>query len=440
MLTGQKYGEGDSHANNLEQSAQNPDLAANSANPAVKPTLISQTFDFDELVLFESLSATGKTLVSGLVNSGNYQPDVLRRALVHIAQTSDDAAPSEVVNGESLQSILTGKPMQDEALAALFADRITQIGGVLTYEGRTYVRLSDYLEQVTNSEEGIEAFRQQLSDIATQYMLSRKFQAITEPSKDQKVYDLHSGIALMVSRVGRYKERPVPNPEKPVPLDMLENPFQPEGYQMLMEASASIAEIDSLREWITRLQFMNTTMVQMNANLKLMLDNRGEVMEVMKAKLEEYEELIPQLKAKIPTQKAPEHSNALTHSFRVNTHHKGTSQAEILFFALTEYRDSRRKQYQEGIQEGEFENAYVDFDDYQTAQNILDELQLSSIDLANQNYLAGFYRGDDERFRANRLTDQRFYQKEYQAFLAQHGISSTEEKTDDSTPSGPADE
>ena len=106
------------------------------------------------------------------------------------------------------------------------------------------------------------------------------------------------------------------------------------------------------------------------------------------------------------------------------------SQAEILFFALTEYRDSRRQQYEEGIREGEFDGAFTDINDAQVAQNILDELQMSAFELASQNYAAGHYKGNDERFRSEKATEAAWHEKEYNEFLALHQALPEEPESD----------
>ena len=72
-----------------------------------------------------------------------------------------------------------------------------------------------------------------------------------------------------------------------------------------MHDPASFTSVDQLQEWVARLQFINSAVIEMNANLKDMSEHRQELIDVMKAKLEEYEELIPRLKAKIPVEKAP---------------------------------------------------------------------------------------------------------------------------------------
>ena len=194
----------DQNGSPIEQTGENSPQTA-------RPTLFAEVFTFEELVIFNGLSDVGKTSISALVNSGHYQPDQLKRALLHIAQTPDSVSPSDVVNGESLASILMGKPDLEEALTETLAHPITQISGVLTHDGRTYVRLTDYLEQVTNSEAGAEAFRSELVGIISQYFSSAKYLACIDPDKEQKVTELHHGISLLVARVARHKTKSVPD-------------------------------------------------------------------------------------------------------------------------------------------------------------------------------------------------------------------------------------
>ncbi|MBD2757170.1 hypothetical protein [Spirosoma validum] len=107
MTTVQSYGEGDSHANNLEQSAQKPDLTANSANPAVSADTPAATSALSEFLKSPKLSEFNRTLLEHMKKSGASDELVLKtgqRLHEHFptqVPTKPAPKPKEPVSGDT---------------------------------------------------------------------------------------------------------------------------------------------------------------------------------------------------------------------------------------------------------------------------------------------------------------------------------------------------
>lgn len=78
---------------------------------------------------------------------------------------------------------------------------------------------------------------------------------------------------------------------------------------------------------------------------------------------------------------------ALAYDLTVSTNSNyGTSKNDVLFFALMGYRDSQLKNMLTQIKDGETEEAYDAFNDFNTATALLDDMVLGLSNLAQINY------------------------------------------------------
>lgn len=244
----------------------------------------------------------------------------------------------------------------------------------------------------------------------------------------------------------------LPNQPAIMPGDIEENPYQHQAHETLMFNPANYTDVGRLQSWIGKLQTMsinlNVTLGAYNriiasqerygeAQEKLAeqqasrLDTMDRIEKNLQRQLEIKDQEIQSLRAKIPGESVPTESAALKHRFSILTPYRGTSQSEILLFALQEYRDSRKQMFEQELTSGysDVDSAYNAYQDYQGAQDILDELHFSALNLAENNRNAAYYKGRDSFYFEQNGIKPRFHDQQVAEFARIHGLSTGSDET-----------
>lgn len=122
--------------------------------------------------------------------------------------------------------------------------------------------------------------------------------------------------------------------------------------------------------------------------------------------------------------KRSQSSLTANHGLSVNARY-GTSKANVLIFAITEYRESRVEECNKYIRSGDFQNAYENHRDAEAAYTILLELALDLSALADKNYWASISQAPD--------LSEHEQNAHYESWLKEHvGMVPGKQETDSS--------
>ena len=402
MSTGQKYsGEGED-ATQPVQNGSSIEQTVNSDPQAAKPTLLSETFSFDELVIFNELSDTAKSLVSGLVNSGQYQPETLKRALRHISQTPDTAPPSDEFNGESLQSILSEKT---EPIFTIEGSRGAKVRPIV-------IEMPAFMCWHLQSPDRAHALIGAIERVFSEFRRSKAAEKFEDDLNQSLAY---SALGLeLVEMMEKAASQRLGSFEKDTNLDWLHKlpelaTGDPELDQapILADDPTSCTDLNKLQEWVIALQNMGRLQQKFNTTLQALTTEYKEraviedtLCEGLKRQIDALEQQLGASQKKA-VREQQERDVPSAHSYIDLTLYLTDgyeSEVELVRSALDEAASEKLTKIFGHITLDETEDAFFANEEYTKLQNILGRLSQATTEVANNNYQRHYYTDHPEGY------------------------------------------
>jgi hypothetical protein len=254
-------------------------------------------------------------------------------------------------------------------------------------------------------------------------------------------------------------------PDLPVVVlvDIEENPYQPEAYEIFMNDPTNNTDVAGLQKWVKTLQSM---LISTNATingqrreisyLERIRTNQEEQIDKLQDQLQAYGQLVAKLQQQtemvVARAKnndvliAPKVDAGMTVELYLNvTGIEGSPEIDVVKRALVQYRDERLEQAMLGIRNDDAEGAFFEYRDYEMLQDILDNLSDSLVDLSEKNHrakvcvenpsrYAEWYDGIKTRGNKERLAFvekySHDYDKEKEAVVEETSLNSDDEEAD----------
>ncbi|WP_461115046.1 hypothetical protein [Spirosoma jeollabukense] len=443
MMTGQKYGEGDSLANNPEPTAQNTGSGVEKDMPAAKPTLSANAFTFDELVLFNGLPDSGKTLIATLVNSGSYQPDQLSRALAYLAQHPQ----IESLQDESLQAILVEPdqpiPFSIEGARGQAVDPITlELPAFLVWQIRDTQRTKSLLSAIEK--------------IFYAFSRSEDGKKIEEDINQMVAYtalrmDLMKVIETAARQVGTYEKPRISDYLFDTPRLALSDP-QADTDPVLANDPRACTDIDHLQEWVSILQNMGRLQAKILANYEkidanntTMLETQGKRIVALEHQATVYQGLLDSHQSKAiryeHEQKLPQALPYIDLTLYLGD--AGESDVELVRSILDEAARDKLKEVYRKITLDETEEAFFAHEEYSKLQDILARLTQAITEVANDSFLRSTYQDRPAAYVSSVESSLKRLLTRKAAFIEEYSVFTcpeTEEPESNTAPSEPTPE
>lgn len=326
-----------------------------------------------------NLVGGGDTANPNQVNDQN--PDLTAKNVEAAVNTDPQAATIETIVDRTLA--------QQKQLSDIFNNPWTAAFGAFGYKGSSYVKLTDRLEEVTNSRESYEVYQKYILDIVSQYQISASFLADQDPDKANRAACVYSDFMLMIGKAVDLKVGYGADKATVTPDCIDESAVRPEVFEILQRNPANYSDVAKLQEWVSRLQFMNTSLMEMNKNLRGLADTSFEANKALKMVSEKQAELIEVLQKRKEKEEAPERENPGWHSwvdFGLSVRGGYESEAYAVRSALAMARDAKLKEALGKMVVDDTDEAFDAFEEYQHIQKALDFLTTNLIELAEEQH------------------------------------------------------
>jgi hypothetical protein len=119
-----------------------------------------------------------------------------------------------------------------------------------------------------------------------------------------------------------------------------------------------------------------------------------------------------------PERPTPPPAARLTANMEVNVNSQyGSGAARVLFFALDSQRTTYFDMMLSELRSGDHSNAYLSYQDFNTANDLITELTLSVISLADHNFWAASHKGSKATYASEEDTRKQHKDDRYRDFL-----------------------
>lgn len=455
MSTGQKYsGKGDSTTRKTKKGSS-VEPTVNQDPQAVKPTLSVNVFSFDELIVFNGLSDAKKVVVSDLVNSDEYKPHQLSRALLHIAQVPDTEFLSEAFSRDSLQAILASdaEAPDDET------QPLTLEGSKEHYCEEISIKLPFFLRWQVRDEQQTKNVLAAIDTIFWEFAKSDLGKKLTEGDDLNNMlaykalqFSFADVIRKAAEQRGTYCKPKASEYLFEVPkltTDDKSQEFMPELHQNPKDCT----DIFQLQEWVETLQKVAQIQYRTNDLLYKSIDrleaigeNQQVIIDTQRSQVKQLEQIIEAGKRK-EAEVAKENSVPRSKHF-VDLHLYLTggyeSEVEAVRDALETASQAKLDKVLEHLTVDETEDAFFVKEEYTKLQNVLSRLTSNLTELAIDNHNRAEFKDNpkwhqdrEESHNKDWISRKDEFVDKYSVFT-QREDDSAELKNDISSPSNPS--
>jgi hypothetical protein len=325
---------------------------------------------------------------------------------------ADHASPIESTAQNSPQTADTTAEPTPEA-ANLILEQLAEPQPEVTDEPQLVtVKLNDFLSrQVRDSRNG-EGLRAAIENVFTTFFISDRYKKIEDPNRALAIHALeHSLQILFREAIGQETGQPVPDRIPIETVDLVENPFQPQAYEVYMRNPENTIDVEELQKWVLHLQDMSTMQCKaLNVYKRLedvkdtlhdelssaiglkskIIEKQDHQIASLQQLLNERDRIIAELmqstnQVVVDTRKGKVIIAKPKDTPYITLHIGLTTELFVLENALKHFRDDRLEQAMLALVTGDPNEAYYEHRDYETAQELLTEISQDLARVASEN-------------------------------------------------------